>query len=183
MANVYDVANFFIDIVRCDEDDLITNLKLNKLMYYAQGCFLSRTGKPLFNSEIEAWPLGPVVTEIYEKYKVCGRSPIETTDEGFTHKVFSSAELVALVDVMREFGQYTSSALVDMTHMAGTPWSKAIEDGEKLISIDEIKTYFEKNPVPKFSFENIPVVTELPADWYDPEEDAIWEEYLADGVG
>ena len=48
MATVFDVADFFIDIANMSEDDQMTNLKLNKLLYYAQGVFLARTGKPLF---------------------------------------------------------------------------------------------------------------------------------------
>ena len=54
MANVYDVADFFIDVCNNSTDDQITNLKLNKLLYYAQGCHLARTGKPLFDDKIEA---------------------------------------------------------------------------------------------------------------------------------
>ena len=69
MATVFDVADFFIDIANMSEDDQMTNLKLNKLLYYAQGVFLARTGKPLFDDDIEAWDLGPVVSCIYQKYK------------------------------------------------------------------------------------------------------------------
>ncbi len=43
MANVFDIANFFIDIAIKTEDDFVTNLKLNKLIYYAQGAYLART--------------------------------------------------------------------------------------------------------------------------------------------
>lgn len=51
MANVYDVADFFIDVCNNSTDDQITNLKLNKLLYYAQGCHLARTGEPLFDEK------------------------------------------------------------------------------------------------------------------------------------
>ena len=69
MANVFDVADFFIDIANKNTDDTLTNLKLNKLLYYAQGEYLARTGKPLFDDEIQAWDYGPVVPVIYYKYK------------------------------------------------------------------------------------------------------------------
>ncbi len=45
MANVYDVANFFIGIANKSADDSITNLKLNKLLYFAQGVFWRETVK------------------------------------------------------------------------------------------------------------------------------------------
>ena len=76
MADVFDVAEFFIQVANQSEDDQMTNLKLNKLLYYAQGAYLARTGKPLFENRIEAWDLGPVVPEVYHKYKVCGKNPI-----------------------------------------------------------------------------------------------------------
>ena len=67
MANVFDVADFFVQLANQSEDDQITNLKLNKLLYYAQGAFLARTGHPLFHNTMEAWPLGPVIPDVYHK--------------------------------------------------------------------------------------------------------------------
>ena len=116
MANVFDVANLFIQIANQSEDDSITNLKLNKLLYYAQGTFLARTGKPLFSNQIEAWTFGPVVPEIYQKYKVCSNTPIPTCDE-IDPSVFSEDEFDTLLDVIREYGKYTGGTLVNMTHM------------------------------------------------------------------
>lgn len=175
MTNVFDVANFFIQIANQSEDDQMTNLKLNKLLYYAQGTFLSRTGKPLFNSEVEAWDFGPVIPEIYRKYKVCGKNPIPLDDE-LEKNSFTEEELDTLLDVMREFGQYTGSALVTMTHKPDTPWSKAIAAGKKVISEKDISEYFLSHPVPRF-IDNlkVPKVSALPSDWYNPEEDAEWE--------
>ena len=52
------VANAFI--LRHGSDIDITNLVLNKLVYFAQVESLRETGKPLFEDKIEAWPYGPV---------------------------------------------------------------------------------------------------------------------------
>ena len=49
-------------------DDL-TNMKLNKLLYFAQGYYLKKYGRPLFDNAIEAWEHGPVVPEVYSAYK------------------------------------------------------------------------------------------------------------------
>lgn len=76
MAAAETAAKFFIMLANQRDDDFITNLKLNKLLYYAQGAYLARTGRPLFNEQIEAWAYGPVVPSIYRKYKVCGKNPI-----------------------------------------------------------------------------------------------------------
>ena len=58
MATVFDFANFFIDLANKTDDDYITNLKLNKLLYFAQGVSLARTNNPLFQEAIEAWKFG-----------------------------------------------------------------------------------------------------------------------------
>ena len=180
MAAVFDVANFYIDIVMHSEDDQITNLKLNKLLYYAQGCCLSRCGHPLFPDQIEAWEYGPVVPSVYRKYKVCGKSPIRSTDEEYDPAVFSDTEKAILLDVMREYGQYTGSALVSMTHRPGTPWRQAVENSTKIITQESMKDYFSRHPVPEIdrAIAMIPAVGQLPADWYDAEEDSEWEAYL-----
>ena len=180
MAKVFDVANFFIDITNRTDEDQITNLKLNKLLYFAQGCFLSRTGKPLFEEEIEAWALGPVVPSVYHKYKVCGKTPITTVDDDYSETVFSPSEISALVDVMRDYGRFTASALVNITHRKGTPWQKANDAGDAVISKSDIKHYFTENPVGRAvdAFSSVPIVDALPKEWYDKTEDDEWEAYV-----
>ncbi len=178
MANTFEVADFFVRLANQSADDYITNLKLNKLMYYAQGAFLARTGEPLFPDHVQAWQFGPVVPAIYHKYKVCGANPI-VSDEASEHTRFPEDELEVLLDVMREFGQYTGSKLVSLTHAAGTPWSNAREKGTDVLEASEMKQYFTDHPVPRFADKiTVPQVEALPADWYDPEEDTEWEAYL-----
>lgn len=180
MATVFDAANFFIDIAAHVEDDPITNLKLNKLLYYAQGCCLSRLGRPLFPEQIEAWDYGPVVPAVYHKYKVCGKSPIRTTDDDYDRGVFTEEETAVLIDVMREYGQYTGHALVSKTHQTGTPWRQTVERGSKIIPHPSMKAYFDEHPVPMIdaAVSRIPVADRLPAEWYDPEEDSVWDSLL-----
>lgn len=180
MAKVNDVARFFIMLANKSDDDQITNLKLNKLMYYAQGAYLARTGHKLFDEQIEAWRLGPVVPSVYHTYKVCKSNPIPyDDDEKVTADDFTAEELEALLDVVREFGQYTGSKLVSLTHRSDTPWSAAYESGADVIPVDSIKNYFTSHPVPRFQpGENCEKVSAFPADWYDQSEDAEWEAYL-----
>jgi uncharacterized phage-associated protein len=61
MITCNEVADYFITIVgeSCGED--LTHLKLQKLVYYAQGFHLGLFDKPLFEEPIEAWAHGPVV--------------------------------------------------------------------------------------------------------------------------
>jgi uncharacterized phage-associated protein len=59
------VAEFFLAKTDEDEGDLISNLKLQKLCYYAQGLALAVRDQPLFPEPIEAWLHGPVVPTLY----------------------------------------------------------------------------------------------------------------------
>lgn len=143
MANVQDVAQFFIglanDQANMEQGDMMTNLRLQKLLYFAQGWHLARYGKPLFEDEIVAWQYGPVVPAVYNEYKRCGRDGIAgalpDTD------VFSEEEFSLLLDVAREYDKYGTSKLVSMTHKPGTPWSDV--NGRGNIPKDMIRSFFD----------------------------------------
>jgi uncharacterized phage-associated protein len=64
-----DVAEYFLTLVDDEAGDSLSNLKLQKLVYYAQGFHLALTEKPLFDEAIEAWEHGPVVPGLYHKLK------------------------------------------------------------------------------------------------------------------
>lgn len=176
MATVFDVANFFIDMAVKVDHAPLSNLKLNKLLYFAQGCYLSRTGHSLFSDAIEAWEHGPVVPAIYHKYKIYGRNSIMSVDGSYTHAAFSDEELESLIDVATYMGALTSSDLVSKTHDAGTPWRKMYDGQNAVLPLWLIKTYFAEHPVPTFSAPTDGVEV-LPAEWYDPEEDNYWENF------
>lgn len=185
MASARDVANFFIDLAVNSEEDSITNLQLNKLLYFSQGHYLARTGKPLFNERIEAWKYGPVIPSIYAAYRACGKMPIMAVDEDYDPSVFSEEELDLLMDIVSEYGKYSPSALVSMTHSSGTPWSEVyIPGANAVINHEKIRCYFCRDDKKLKSFgdrlkeSKIPTVTSLPVEWYDPAEDAEWEAYL-----
>ena len=65
MLTCYDIAKYFL--AQADEEigDLISNLKLQKLVYYAQGFYLALHDEALFPEDIEAWTHGPVVPVLY----------------------------------------------------------------------------------------------------------------------
>ena len=73
MYDVKDIANWFLIYNSYMETnqgaDGISNLKLQKLLYYAQSAYLALKNTPLFSNNIIAWNHGPVVEEIYQKYK------------------------------------------------------------------------------------------------------------------
>jgi len=75
MYRASEIAEYFIWLAH-DTGALLTNLKLQKLLYYSQGWHLAFFKKPLFNDEIQAWVHGPVIPSIYKKYKKFQWNPI-----------------------------------------------------------------------------------------------------------
>ncbi len=58
------VANYFIAMGMYEEESFMSNLRLNKLMYYTQAWSLVLLGRPLFEADFEAWDFGPVIPAI-----------------------------------------------------------------------------------------------------------------------
>lgn len=151
-----DIANFFIDITRSKEEGYITDLKVNKLLYFAQAWSLVRLGRPLFDESIEAWPLGPVVPNVYNAFKKYKSNNITKVHGTYSPDIFSDEELQLLIDIQREYGKYAASTLVDMTHKKGSPWEQVYDGSKHVISNDSIKEYFIKeNPLGTFDTHTI----------------------------
>ena len=72
MIPIDTITNYILSMSEEDVGDGISNLKLQKLLYYCQGTYLAIKGTPLFEHPIEAWEHGPVVPEVYHQYKEHG---------------------------------------------------------------------------------------------------------------
>lgn len=124
MHTAKETAKWFLAynrIVAAEEGaELISNLKLQKLLYYAQGCSLAVTGKPLFDDSIVAWQHGPVVESVYREYKDNGANGIQF-EEDFDFSTFTKEENELLQEVFDTFGQYSAWKLRNMTHNE-VPW-------------------------------------------------------------
>ena len=143
---IFDVANFFLKIVDRDSGSTITPLKLQKILYYAQGYHLAYYDKELFSEDFQAWAHGPANEDIYEKYKEYGfnsiPSPIEEIPE------IEDSECDFLNDIWQTFGIYDGKYLEEQTHKE-KPWidaRKGYAPGEKcqvIISKDSMKEFFK----------------------------------------
>ena len=138
------IARWFLAHNRIAESsagaESISNLKLQKLLYYAQGCFLAMTGNPLFPDKIVAWQHGPVVENVYRQYRENGSSGIPF-DEDVDLSDFSTEEHDLVTEVYDVFGQYSAWKLRNMTHEEA-PWKETPPN--EVIPNEKIKDYFEK---------------------------------------
>lgn len=116
-----DVAKWFINATDRESGDAITHLKVQKLLYYAQGWTLAYFGKPLFSEDMQAWAHGPVVVSVWDQYRDFGFQAIP--EQKVTRKV--SGDAADLLDSVNErYGIYSAKRLEKMTH-AEQPWMKA----------------------------------------------------------
>lgn len=139
-----DVADYLIQqAIDDDNGDLLTNLKLQKLLYYAQGCHLAIYDEPLFDGAIEAWDWGPVVPEVYHVFKVCGRQPIEETHSS---QVDIDASLAVFLNVISEkFGQFSATRLLRMTHREALWRDIYVSDMNVEMDKQRLKEFFKAN--------------------------------------
>ncbi|MCP2041930.1 putative phage-associated protein [Neisseria sp. HSC-16F19] len=139
MLTAHDVADFFLSPVDTEEGEQISNLKLQKLLYYAQGYALAILGRPLFADKIENWQHGPVVCNVYHDYKQHGSGMLPAAHIELDK--YQEDELSILNRVRSEQGRYTAWALRDKTHQEA-PWVST-RRGEE-IGIDILKDYFRQ---------------------------------------
>ena len=135
-----DIANYFLSLLDDNAGDVITNLKMQKLVYYAQGFALAILGRPIFIENIEAWLHGPVVPELYYAFKQYGNQPLPPPSDDWDLHAFSEEEKNLLNNVYETYGQFSAWRLRDMTHEE-LPWRNTPVNG--VISHNIMKEYFQ----------------------------------------
>lgn len=133
MAKAYEVARYILGFSEPDAGDAISNLKLQKLLYYVQGFHLAIFNEPLFEEPIKAWEHGPVVEEVYFRYKDFGANAI--VDESDIEFTLSEPQKEMIADVYNVYGQFSAWKLRNMTHDEmpwGTTPKNAVISHEKL---------------------------------------------------
>ena len=143
--NALDTAGYLIELANDTPEHDLTNLKLQKLLYYAQGKYLAQTGHPLFDEKIEAWKYGPVIPDVYHVFKSCGSFPVTVFDVDYNAMRPSAEEEAFLKEIWESLGKkYSGSYLVQTTHAPGTPWTLTYDEESRSAEIPQalMKKYF-----------------------------------------
>ena len=129
------VANLMLD----EADRLgikLTNLALQKLLYFAHGVFLNERKQPLVSGYFEAWQYGPVHPTAYKAFKEAESGPImfraQSQDvlTGQLRPIASATEPEATRVVQRvllSYGRLPPGRLVDVSHAKNSPWSFVVD--------------------------------------------------------
>lgn len=139
-----DIAKWFVAWAE-NIDAEVSNLKVQKLLYYAQGHRLAEAGAPLFDDRIQAWAHGPVVPTVYHDLKRYGSNPIdpdETLTEEFSWDDFHDVEPF-LLKIWDRYGSLAAWALRERTHREA-PWidSFSEEAWNSTITNEKLRTFF-----------------------------------------
>lgn len=142
---VLDVCQYVINYSN-EKDYGISNLKLQKILYFIQAYFLiSKPSRCCFEDRIEAWDFGPVVPKAYRKYKQFGSSDIPRVIdfENTNNDSYITNEDKNLINtVIDKFADFSATDLVGLTHNQ-SPWIDAyIPHMNREITPDAIKEYF-----------------------------------------
>lgn len=141
-----DLAKYIVD--KCaHEDNPISNLKLQKVLYNIQLAFLREYGEPAFEDTLEAWQYGPVVRSVYNEFWANGAMPIE---EFFEVKLYEDDEekFNFLNNVLKKLMYKNSWDLVSESHKEGTPWDKVYEPlKKKAIPMKYLREYAQEHEI------------------------------------
>lgn len=138
----------------------ISNLKLQKLLYYVQAAFLVELNRKCFDEGIVAWEYGPVVKDAYDKFKIYGRNYIPKQKDSDDIMQFdsekneivlkpvkinlTSKEETIIKNVINSYKDIDNPfKLVEKTHLE-KPWKETRQGDE--ISIKLMKDYYTNHP-------------------------------------
>lgn len=112
-------------------------MKLQKLLYYANGWWLAINGEPLLSEAPQVWRYGPVYQHLYRTFSRFRHEPIGGPVKG--NPFAAEPEMLGdsedegrvrqLLDwIWSEHGAKSAVQLSDETHAVGTPWRDIAEE-------------------------------------------------------
>ncbi|MFC5441663.1 Panacea domain-containing protein [Rhodanobacter ginsenosidimutans] len=133
------LANFVLD--ECQREGRpITNLALQKIVYFCHVWSLVKLRQPLVKQRFEAWQFGPVLQYLYRDFKEFERKPITTRSKGLD-PITGELQVVPyhfdikvtqlLQQVVRVYSKLSPGSLVDLAHVTDGPWQRVwCHDGD-----------------------------------------------------
>jgi len=142
-TNAFRIADYIIAYSH-EHGDPVSNLKLQKLLYYAQAWFLALYDERLFDERIEAWVHGPAVPPVYRQYKTWAWQPIAENPD---YPDLDKTIVEHLDEVLDVYGDLTGPQLHKLTH-SEDPWKNARGDlpldqpSSNPISDDDMREFY-----------------------------------------
>lgn len=142
-----DIAKLILSKCRC------TQLQLQKLVYFFWCRYMKKYDSYVFEDDFKAWPYGPVIDSLYEKFKLYKSRTIKVKDLDVLRlqvysrimKTSKSKEILSVLDeIIEQFGNCRAYDLVEKSHVPGGPWDIIYDSGKgegKVIPKELIRDY------------------------------------------
>lgn len=138
--NALDIAEYIIKY-EAEKDHTLSNLKLQKILYFLQAQFVVSHNAALFKEDIVAWDFGPVVEVVYYNYNLFGSASIFLNPSRMRNEYIAKSHREVINSLLDEIRPYSSTDLVDICHRQ-KPWINARMRYSKIIALEELKDYF-----------------------------------------
>ena len=144
MERVVDVAQYMIDAYKKVSGDELDELKLHKLLYFAQREALAIAGTPLFKEPFFGWKFGPVCRKVRSNY-----SPDSHSMASDDIRPLSAQSKYLIDNIIAQYGEYASWKLSELSHKE-ISWRNARQglspdqNGNRQLSLDDIRKDAEK---------------------------------------
>lgn len=145
MYDAKTIANYFIKI-GINKERRLTNMQVQKLVYFAHGWHLALTGKPLIFDDVKAWTFGPVLPEVYENLRQYKASPVGLPIQPDSSNKLEDTVTGRFLDrIFQKYGHLDGIKMSYLTHKPETPWQKTWdEDPFGVIPNDLIESHFKQ---------------------------------------
>lgn len=155
MTTALEAAKYLIELAarEPDEAEPMTNLRVQKLLYYAQGWHVGLFGRSLFPEPLQAWKNGPVVPSVYAAVRavVCDAPARPLALADFGPAALPGRDRVFLETLWAKYRAYSATGLKELSH-AEPPWAQArastpvgsVSDAE--ITVEALRSFFGSRP-------------------------------------
>lgn len=122
-----EVAKYIVNLC-LEQGRPISNLQLQKIMYLAHVFYIMKEQENLIDDAFEAWRLGPVIPEVYEKYSIYAGAPIIPF---YKDEANIDSEKIRVVEkLIINLSAKKPWKLVELTHLKDGAWDKTYKNGE-----------------------------------------------------
>lgn len=112
MYKAIEIANYIIEYEH-SKKRFISNLELQKLLYFVQAGFIIENAAPIFEDDMEAWSVGPIVIDVHNIYKIHGGLDIIRAKGKLANNI-KDAEKFFINEVLEEFSDTPIYKMLDI---------------------------------------------------------------------
>ncbi|EAH9416255.1 Panacea domain-containing protein [Campylobacter lari] len=128
MVNALDLAKYIL--YKSDKD--LSNLELQKTLYFTELDYIKKFDKHLINDDFEAWKYGPVARDVYCEYRNYGANSIDKPNDEIQLNL-DNDELEIINDSIKKCNKQSYWILVEKSHKKGGAWEQSFKENKKEI--------------------------------------------------